>query len=178
MENLLDSGQFLLLGLVGQADGSGAAHRLLHLLVVLLHPLDILQTEFILDDGHVTRGVDISFNVDDIGVVECSNHLENTVDCTDVRQEGVSETGTGGCTSGKTGDINTGQIGSDGGLGLVQIDEPVMTGIRYEDSGLFGVASVKVRQVSEPLSPGNSHGRVREVGSVGELGLGQQVEET
>ena len=51
---------------------------------MLLHPLDILQAQLRLDDLHITDGVDLAFDVDDLGIVECTNNLEDTIDGTDM----------------------------------------------------------------------------------------------
>ena len=69
-------------------------------------------------------------------------------------QESVSETGTGGSTSGQTGDIDTGEVCGDSGSGLVGLAEPVVSLVGHEDTSLLGVDS-----------------GIGEVGSVGERGL-------
>lgn len=65
---------------------------------MLLHPFNILKTEFGLNDLHVTEGVDVALYVDDFGVVECTDHLKDAIDGAHMRQERVTETGTSGCT--------------------------------------------------------------------------------
>lgn len=101
------------------------------------------------DDGHVTNGVDVTLNVNDIGVVEgtCSrlgvsgtvakneggkerkkrrtDDLEDTVNGTDVGQEVVSETSTGGSALGKTSNVDTGEESGDLARGLVEVAKPV-----------------------------------------------------
>lgn len=77
-------------GLVCQAVASKGAPRLLETFEVLLDPLDILKAEFGLDDLHVTDRVDVAFHMDDLGVVERADHLEYTINGTDVRQESVA----------------------------------------------------------------------------------------
>lgn len=52
---------------------------------MFLNPLDILQAKFGLDDFHVTDRVDIALDVDDIGVIERPDNLENTIYRTDMR---------------------------------------------------------------------------------------------
>lgn len=44
--------------------------------------------------------------MDDLCVVECSDNLEDTVDGSDVGEEGVAETGSGGRTGGETGNVD------------------------------------------------------------------------
>ena len=51
---------------------------------MLLHPLDILQTQLRLDDLRITDRVDLAFDVDDLGIVECANDLEDTIDGADM----------------------------------------------------------------------------------------------
>jgi len=71
-----------------------------------------------------------------------------------VGQESVSETSTGGSTSGQTGDIDTGEVGGDSGSGLVGLAQPVVSLVGDEDTSLLGV-----------------DGGIGEVGSVGKRGL-------
>ena len=66
----------------------------------LLHEFDILDAKLVGNDVQVTDGVDVSLDVDDLGIVKAPNHLEDGIDGTDVGQESVAETGTGGCTTG------------------------------------------------------------------------------
>jgi hypothetical protein len=51
---------------------------------VLLDPLNILQTKFGLDDLHITQRVNIALNVDDFGVIESTDYLEDTIDGTNM----------------------------------------------------------------------------------------------
>jgi hypothetical protein len=153
-QDLFDGGQLFLLGLLGQAVGTTSPHPSLQRLDGLLRPLDVLQPQLGLDDGHISGRIDITLNVNDLGVIERSDHLEDSIDRTDVRQESVSETSTGGSTSGQTGDIDTGEVGGNSGSGLVGLAEPVVSLIGDEDTSLLGVDS-----------------GIGEVGSVGERGL-------
>ena len=61
---------------------------------MLLDPLYILETQLGLDDFHVTDGVDLSVDVYDLGIVEGTDHLEDTIDGADMGQEGVAKTST------------------------------------------------------------------------------------
>lgn len=56
-----------------------------------------------------------------------------------MRQESITQTGTGGRTPGQTGDIVHGQVGGDFGLGLVVLAKPVEALVRDDDTGFFGV---------------------------------------
>lgn len=88
----------LLLGLVSQTRSTSNSSKLGLLDERLLNPVDVLQSKLVLDDLHVSDRVDVTLDVDDLGVVERSDDLEDTVDSPDVRQERVSETGSGGGT--------------------------------------------------------------------------------
>ena len=86
---------FLLLGLVGKTCAAQGAATALETIEMLLHPLNILQTELGLDDLHVTQWVDVALYVDDFGIVKRTDHLEDTVDRAYMGQEGVTETRAG-----------------------------------------------------------------------------------
>ena len=45
----------------------------------LLYPLDILEPELGLYNFHIAEWIDIAFDMDDFGVVECADDLEDTV---------------------------------------------------------------------------------------------------
>ena len=70
---------FLLLGLVGKTCAAQGAATALETIEMLLHPLNILQTELGLDDLHVTDGVNLALNVDDFSIVERTNDLEDAI---------------------------------------------------------------------------------------------------
>lgn len=46
---------------------------------MLLDPFRILQSKFLPDDFHISYGVDVALDVDDLGVVESTNHLEDAI---------------------------------------------------------------------------------------------------
>lgn len=98
--------------------------------------------------------------MDNLGIIEAAHHLEDGVDGTDVRQESVTQTGTGGSAAGQTGNIVDGQVGGHLRLGLVVLAEPVEPLIGDDDAGLFGVNCC-----------------IREVGWVTQGGLGDGLEE-
>ena len=138
LENLLYRG---LLGkhlLHLQAATAGAGLLLLSL-ESLLGELNVLQPQLLADDVQVTGGVYVTLDVDDLGVIEASNHLEDGVDGADVRQEGIAETSTGRGTAGQTGNVVHGQVGGNLGLGLVLLAEPVEAVIGDDDARLLGV---------------------------------------
>lgn len=136
------------------------AGLLLVVLEGLLGELDILDAELFADDLEITDGIDITLDVDDLGIVEATDDLEDGVDGANVGQERVTETSTGGGTTGQTGDVVDGQVGRNLGLGLVLLAEPVEAVIRDDDTGLFGV-----------------DGSVGEVGRVTKVALGNGLEQ-
>jgi hypothetical protein len=106
---------------------------------MLLNPLDVFETQFGLDDFHVAHRINVSLDVDHFRIVEGANNLEDTVDGTYVREEGIPETCTGrsalysislsvlvtsskGMThSGEASDIDTCQMCGNAGGGLVKL---------------------------------------------------------
>jgi hypothetical protein len=108
-KNLLDSG-FLLLELLHLKGLTTTASQLLDVLESLLSELDILDAELLADDLEITDGVDITLDVDNLGIIETSDDLEDGIDGADVRQESVTETGTSRGTTGQTSDIVDGLV--------------------------------------------------------------------
>jgi len=133
---------------------------LLVVLEGLLGELDVLDAKLLADDLEITDRVDITLDVDDLGIVKATDDLEDGVDGANVGQERVTETSTGGGATGQTGDIVDGQVSRDLGLGLVLLAEPVEAVIGDDDTGLFGV-----------------DGSVGEVGRVTEVALGNGLEQ-
>lgn len=60
------------------------AGLLLLVLKGLLDELDILQSEFLADDVQITSGVDITLDVNDLGIIEATNDLEDGIDSANV----------------------------------------------------------------------------------------------
>jgi hypothetical protein len=50
----------------------------------LLNKLDILNAELLVDDGQITARIDVTLNVDNLGIIEAANHLEDGIDSADV----------------------------------------------------------------------------------------------
>jgi hypothetical protein len=92
-----------------------------------------------LDDIKITGGVDITLDVNNLGVVEASDDLEEGIDGTDVGKEGVSKTSTGRGTTCETSNIVDGQVGRDDGLGLVFLNKPVETLVGNDNTRLLGL---------------------------------------
>ena len=65
------------------------AGLLLVVLEGLLGELDILDAELFADDLEITDGIDITLDVDDLGIVEATDDLEDGVDGANVGQERV-----------------------------------------------------------------------------------------
>jgi hypothetical protein len=139
-KNLL-CGSFLLLELLHLKRLTTTASLLLQILKSLLDELDILDTELLADNLEITNGVDITLNVDNLGIIETSDDLEDGIDGTDVGQESVSETSTSRGTTGQTSDIVDGKVSRDSRLGVVVLAQPVVTLIRNDDTRLLRVNS-------------------------------------
>lgn len=118
LNDLLD-GRLLFLELLHLKRLTTTPSLLLVVLERLLRELKILDAQLLVDDLQVTDGVDITLDVDNLGIVEATNDLEDGVDGANVRQERVTETGTGGSTAGQTGNVVDRKVGRDLGLGLV-----------------------------------------------------------
>ena len=75
---------FLLLCLIRQAVAAQRTSTPLEAVEMLLDPLNILETQLRLDDLHVTDGVDVALDVNDLSIVETPNDLEDGIDSADV----------------------------------------------------------------------------------------------
>ena len=111
-KNLLD-GSFLLLELLHLKRLTATASLLLQVLKSLLDELDILDAELLADNLEITDGVDVTLDVDNLGIIETSDDLEDGIDGADVRQESVTETSTSRGTTGQTSDIVDGLVSRD-----------------------------------------------------------------
>lgn len=117
-QNLFNNGLFLPRLLLLEALTT-LASLLLLVLQRLLDELDILQSELLADYVKVTSRVDISLDVDNLGVIETPYDLEDSINGSDVRQEGIAKTSTSGSTASQTSDIIDCKIGRDLRLRLV-----------------------------------------------------------
>ena len=70
--------------------------KLLQSLEIFLDKLDILDSQLFADNTQVAYRVYISFNMDNLGIVEAPHNLKDGIDGTDVRQESVAKSGSGG----------------------------------------------------------------------------------
>lgn len=111
-KNLLDA-SFLLLELLHLEGLTATTSLLLQVLEGLLDELDILDAELLADNLEIADGVDITLDVDNLGIVETSDDLEDGIDGADVRQESVTETSTSRGTTGQTSNVVDGLVGGN-----------------------------------------------------------------
>ena len=122
--NLLKSTyDFLFLGFIREGVTSETPTSLFEVLYLLLYPFNIFETELVLNDFHVARGVDISLHVYDFRVVESTNDLEYAIDSTYMRKERVSKSST--CRS-ALGSISL-LVPEDKVMGLLTAVRPAMS---------------------------------------------------
>jgi hypothetical protein len=92
-QDLFNSG-LLLLPLPHLKTLASLTRLLLLVLERLLDELDILETQLLTDDVKIAGWVDVTLDVDDLGIVETPHDLEDGIDSADVGQEGVAKTST------------------------------------------------------------------------------------
>lgn len=102
--NLLNR-RLLLLQLLNLQALPPLPRQLLNRLQRLLRKFNILDAQLLGDDVQISSWVDVALNVDDLGVVEAADDLENGIDGADVRQEGVAESLALGRAAGEAGDV-------------------------------------------------------------------------
>lgn len=139
-EDLADSG-FLLLELLHLKRLTATASLLAKGLKSLLDELDILDTKLLADNLKIADGVDVTLNVDNLGIIETSDDLEDGIDGANVGQESVTETGTSGSTTGQTSNIVDSLVSGHPRLGVVVLAQPFVTLIGNDDTRLLGVDS-------------------------------------
>lgn len=106
---------FFLLGLIsGITTVSETLDISLSLSNLLLQELLILQTEFLTNDFDITKGIKFTFNVDDIGLIESTDNVIDSINSLDMGQESISQTSTGSSTLHQTSNIDDGQLIEDG----------------------------------------------------------------
>lgn len=109
-KNLLDGSLFLFQFLHLQALTTSTCF-FDKLLECLFSELDILEAQFLADDVQVSNGVNITLDVDDFCVIKTPDDLEDGIYSSNVGQEGIAKTSTGGSTLGETGNVIDSQIG-------------------------------------------------------------------
>ena len=137
-EDLLDGGllfpSLLLLQTLAALTG-----LLLLVLERLLDELNVLQPELLADDIQVADRVNVTLDVDNLGIIEAPHDLEDGIDGADVRQESIAQTSTGGGATGQASNVEDSKVGGNPGLGLVLLAEPVEARIGDDDASLFGI---------------------------------------
>ena len=83
LQDLLDRG-LLFLQLLHLETLATSSRQLAHGLFCLLHEFDIFYPQLLADDVQISRWVDIALDVDDLGVVEASDDLEDSIDSSNV----------------------------------------------------------------------------------------------
>jgi hypothetical protein len=117
-EDVFDGLLLLHLLLVLQAISARASLLLLGL-ESLLNELNVLEPQLFADDVQISRGVDITLDVNDLCIIEAAHNLEDGIDGTDVGQERISKTSTGGRATGQTSNVIDSEIGGNDRFGLV-----------------------------------------------------------
>ncbi len=88
-----------------------------------------------MNDLNIPQRIQFTLNVNNVGVIESPEKMENPINGFNVGQESVSETLTFRGTLDQTGNVNDSQKGRDNGFGLVKVNEPVKARVRDKDSG-------------------------------------------
>jgi hypothetical protein len=81
--------EFLLFRFVCEGVAAETPAGLLEAIYLLLNPLDVFETQFVLDDFHVADRINVSLDVDHFCIVEGADDLEDAIDSTHVREERV-----------------------------------------------------------------------------------------
>jgi len=139
LENLFDTFQFLAFGLV-------VLGRLNESLLTSLKELNILELKFFVDDFHITNGVDVTLNVSDFGIIENTQHVENAVNCLNVRQESITKTLAFMSTLDKTSNIGNIQHSRYLAGRLPEVDEKIETLIRHSN-----LASIRINRTEREV---------------------------
>lgn len=89
-KNLVD-GSLLLLQLLHLQALATSSCLLGEILFCLFHKLDVFYPQLFGDDVQISSWVDIALDVGDLGVVETSYNLEDSIDCSNMREESISQ---------------------------------------------------------------------------------------
>lgn len=127
----------------------------------LLDEFDVFDPQLLANNVEIPHWIYIALDVNDLGIVKAAYYLEDSIDCSDVRQESVAETGTSGSSSRETSDIVDCKVGRHLRLRLIRVDEPIEPLIGHNDSRLFRVDS-----------------GIREVGRVAKRAFRERLEES
>ncbi len=137
------------------------ASSLLLVLERLFDKFNVLESQLVADDVEVSRRVDVAFDVDDLGVIKTPHDLEDSIDGTDMGQEGIPKPGASGGTTRQASDVVYGKIGGHSGLGVVLLAEPVEPGVRNDNSCFLGVDGGirKILNLHIRTAPRKRHGQ-------------------
>lgn len=83
--------RFFLLQLLHFQTLPTSSRLFLQILQGLFHELNIFDPQLLADNVKISDRVDVPLDVNDFSIVETSHDLEDGVDCSDVRQEGISQ---------------------------------------------------------------------------------------
>ena len=111
---------------------SSCLSLLLNLGYAVLYSLKILELKLKIDDFLVTDRVYASVDMDNIGIVEATEYMEDGVSLPDVGKELVSETFTFAGTLYKTGDIHNLHCCRNNPLGIAQAFQNFKSLVRYD----------------------------------------------
>jgi len=89
--------------------------------------------------------------VDDLGIVEAPNDLEDGIYGADVREKLVTKASTSGRAAGQPGNVEDGEVGGNAGLWVELVAQPIEAGIGDDDPGFFGVNG-SVREILQSAS--------------------------
>jgi hypothetical protein len=90
--------KLLLLRLISQRIATKGASGLLHVVHTLLHPFNVFQPELGLNNLHIPKRIHVALDVNDFGIIECTDNLKDAIDGANMRQEGIAKTCTGRST--------------------------------------------------------------------------------
>ena len=89
LENLVDRG-FFLAQLLHLQSLSTTSRLLSEILESLGHEFNILDAQFLIDDGEISNGIHVALDVNDLRIVKASNDLEDGIDSTNMGKERIS----------------------------------------------------------------------------------------
>jgi hypothetical protein len=102
-----------------------ALHNLFKTIDLGTDSLNVLQTQFLRNDLHVTNWIHSTLDVRDICILEHARHMEDTVDGTDVREEGIAQTLSLVSSSNQTSNIGDAQVCRNSRCRLMNIAQEV-----------------------------------------------------
>lgn len=119
-KNLFDS-RFLLFQFFHFETLPASPGLLLQVFKSFLNELDIFDSKLLADYIEISDRINVSFNMDDLGIIETANNLEDGINGPDMRKEGVAKPSSSRCPSRQTSDIIDREVGRDPGLWLIMV---------------------------------------------------------